>query len=150
MFFNYVVTLGRDNMRGDKRFRNFEPGQLLLLPPDLRDWLPDDHLAYFISDVVDTLDLSFVIRQYNRDEGGAPAYHPKMMMRLMIYSYCVGMASSRKIEKLTYESVPFRVLTGDQHPDHDTIADFRARFLPLEKAYPSRNPHQRRETPVNL
>jgi transposase len=111
------------------RFRPYEPAQLLLLPPDLREWLPGDHMAYFISDVVDTLDLSEVYAGYDNSLGGQPPYAPQMMVKLLLYAYCAGVPSSRKIEKNTYESVPFRVLTADQHPDHDTISEFRKRHL---------------------
>lgn len=102
----------------------------MLLPPDLRDWLPEGHLALFIADVVSELDLSAILRKYNRADGrGRPAYHPAMMTGLLLYAYCVGKTSSRRIEKATYEEVAFRVLSGDRHPDHDVIADFRKRNL---------------------
>jgi transposase len=110
-------------------FRDYHPEQLLLLPPDMREWLPEDHLAYFICDVVKTLDLKPIYGSYNGTLGGQPAYHPQMMVSLLLYAYCVGIPSSRQIEKNTYESLPFRVITADQHPDHDTIADFRNRHL---------------------
>jgi transposase len=104
--------------------------QRLLLPPDLREWLPEDHLALFISDVVDELDLSAIISVYERGDGrGQPAYHPAMMVKLLLYAYCVGKPSSRKIERATYEEVAFRVLAADQHPDHDSVAEFRKRHL---------------------
>ena len=91
--------------------------------------MPEDHLAYFIGDVVGQLDLSEIFSSYDRSRGGYPAYHPEMMVSLLIYAYCVGVPSSRKIEKATYESIPFRVLSADQHPDHDTICAFRRRHL---------------------
>ena len=112
-----------------QRFRPYTPGQLLLLPPDMNDWLPEDHLAWFISEVVDELDLSAIMGCYDSSAGGQPGYHPRMMVKLLFYAYSVGVPSSRKIERNTYESVPFRVLTCDQHPDHDTIAEFRQRHL---------------------
>jgi transposase len=111
------------------QFRPFQPGQMLLLPPDMRDWLPDDHLVYFILDVVRELDLSEIYAAYNGDKGGQPPFDPRMMVGLLLYGYCVGTVSSRKIEKATQEQVPFRVLTADQHPDHDTIAEFRRRHM---------------------
>jgi transposase len=116
-------------MKTTTRFRAYEPHQTLLLPPSLRDWLPEDHLAYFIMDVVDTLDLSPLYAPYASDQGGQPAYEPSMMLKLLFYGYCMGERSSRGIERLTYESVPYRVITADQHPDHSTIAEFRKRHL---------------------
>jgi transposase len=95
----------------------------------MRDWLPEDHLVYFILDVVRELDLSEIYVAYNGDKGGQPPFNPHMMVGLLLYAYCVGTASSRKIEKATQEQVPFRVLTADQHPDHDTIAEFRRRHI---------------------
>ena len=95
----------------------------------MRDWLPQDDLVYFIMDMVKELDLSDVYAGYDGSQGGQPPYDPTMMTALLLYAYCIGMPSSRKIEQATYTSVPFRVLTADQHPDHDTIADFRKRHL---------------------
>ena len=113
-----------------KTFRPYDLDQRLLLPPDLRDWLPADHLALFISDVVDELDLAAIVRAYDEGDGrGQPPYHPAMMVKLLLYAYCVGRPSSRTIERATYEDVAFRVLAGDQHPDHDSIATFRQRHL---------------------
>ncbi len=111
------------------RFLNYEPGQLLLLPPDLRDWLEEGHLAYFILDVVETLDLSEIYASYDGSQGGRPGFDPRLLVGLLVYGYCVGVRSSRKIEKATYESVPFRVLAANQHPDHATVAEFRRRHL---------------------
>ena len=114
-----------------KTFRTYCPEQQLLLPPSLRDWLPEGHLALFVSDVVDALDLSAIFEVYERGDGrGMPPYHPSMMVKLLVYAYCVGKPSSRKIERATYDEVPFRVLSADQHPDHDSIAAFRKRHLP--------------------
>jgi transposase len=92
-------------------------------------WLPQEHLVYFIQDLVGQMDLSAIYASYDGSKGGYPAYHPEMMVALLVYGYCVGVPSSRKIEKATYELIPFRVLTADQHPDHDTIAEFRRRHL---------------------
>lgn len=111
------------------RFLSYEPGQLLLLPPDLREWLEEGHLAYFIQDVVETLDLSEIYASYDGSRGGRPGFNPRLLVGLLVYGYCVGLTSSRKIEKATYESVPFRVLAANQHPDHATIAEFRRRHL---------------------
>jgi len=114
----------------DQRFKPYEPDKPLLLPPDIRKWLPSDHLALFISDVVDSLDLTEITEKYYRFHGGQPAYHPAMMLKLLFYGYCIGVRSSRRIEKETYEDVAFRVLSCDSHPDHSRIADFRKRHLP--------------------
>jgi transposase len=114
----------------DKTFRAYSLDQRLLLPPDMREWLPDGDLALFISDVVDELDLAALYRAYeHRDGRGQPAYHPAMMVKLLLYGYCTGLRSSRKIERATYCDVAFRVLAADQHPDHDSIAEFRKRHL---------------------
>ncbi len=113
-----------------KTFRPFDIDQPLLLPPDLRDWLPEDHLARFLLDVVQELDLSEIRADYERGDGrGRPPYHPRMMVGLLLYAYGIGMPSSRKIEAATYTDVAFRVLSGNQHPDHDSIASFRKRHL---------------------
>lgn len=111
------------------RFRSYAPEQLLLLPPDLRQWLPEGHCAYFILDVMGALDLSEIYAAYDGSRGGRPGFDPRLMLGLLLYGYCQGVASSRKIERATYESVAFRVLAADQHPDHDTIAEFRRRHL---------------------
>lgn len=111
------------------RFRSYAPEQLLLLPPDLRQWLPEGHCAYFILDVMGALDLSEIYAAYDGSRGGRPGFDPRLMLGLLLYGYCQGIASSRKIERATYESVAFRVLAADQHPDHDTIAEFRRRHL---------------------
>jgi transposase len=116
-------------MKTQTTFRDYSLDQLLLLPPDLNEWLPEGHLVYFIRDIVGQLDLGAIYKSYDGSKGGQPPYHPEMMVALLIYAYCVGMPSSRKIEQATSESVPFRVLAADQHPDHDTIAAFRRRHL---------------------
>jgi len=113
-----------------KSYREYDPDQLLLLPPNMREWLPEGHLASFISDIVDELDLSTIYGVYESGDGrGQPPFHPRMMVKLLIYAYCKGKASSRKIELATHEEVPYRVLAAGQHPDHDTIAEFRKRHL---------------------
>ena len=112
-------------------FLPYDLDQHYLLPPDMREWLPAGHLVWFISDVADSLDLSAVIGAYEKRElRGRPGYHPAMMVKLLLYAYCVGKPSSRQIEKATFEEVPFRVLAADQHPDHASIAAFRRRHLP--------------------
>lgn len=110
-------------------FRPYDLDQLMLLPPDLREWLPEGHLANFIIDVVAGLDLSAIIRAYDASRGGQPPLDPRMMVGLLLYGYCTGVTSSRKIERATYDVVPFRVIAADQHPDHDTLAEFRRRHL---------------------
>jgi transposase len=113
-----------------KTYLSYDPEQKLLLPPDLREWLPEGHLAPFISDVVDELDLSGIVGSYESGDGrGRPPYHPVMMVKLVVYGYCIGRMSSRKIERATHEDVAFRVLACNQHPDHDSIAGFRKRHL---------------------
>jgi transposase len=117
-----------------RSFRAYEPNQILLLPPDLREWLPEGHLAQFVSDVVDeALDLSAIWRAYSDGGRAHPAYHPAMMTKVLIYAYCTGVYSSRRIEKRLYEDVAFRYLAAQQTPDHKTIAEFRRRHLPALK-----------------
>ena len=98
-----------------------------LLPPSLQDWLPQEHLARFVVEIVDRLDLSELERAYG-GRGKTP-YHPSVMVALLFYGYATGVFSSRKLEQATYDSVSFRYITADTHPDHDTIAHFRKRFL---------------------
>lgn len=112
-----------------KSFRTDHLDQGLLLPPSLHDWLPEGHLARFIADVIGELDLGPIYRSYEGDGRGLAAYQPAMMVRLLLYGYCVGVVSSRKMERSTHEDVAFRYLSADTHPDHDTIAAFRKRHL---------------------
>ena len=114
-----------------KTFKPYTPDQLLLLPPALQDWLPEGHVALFLSDVVDhALDLSPIRASYETGDGrGQPPYHPALLVKLLLYAYCTGRPSSRAIEKATYEEVPYRVLAANQHPDHDTLAAFRQEHL---------------------
>ena len=113
-----------------KQFRNCDLNQACLLPPSLQDWLPEGHVARFVADLVETLDLSAIYAKYEEGDGrGLAAYDPRMMVRLLIYAYCRGVPGSRRIERATYEDVAFRYLAADQHPDHDTIADFRKEHL---------------------
>lgn len=113
-----------------KTYRPYVPEQDLLLPPSLRDWLPDDHLAYFVSDLVDQLDLSAITARYEDEDRGQPPYHPVMMTKVLVYAYCVGVFSSRKIERRLTEDVAFRVLAAGNQPDFRTISDFRKDHLP--------------------
>lgn len=113
-----------------RKFRPYEPNQAFLLPPTLREWLPRKHLALFVSDVVDEQDLSEIYRSYESEDGrGQPPYHPAMLVKLLVYGYCIGVLSSRKIEKATETDIAFRLLAANSHPDHDTIAAFRQRHL---------------------
>ncbi len=116
-------------MNNKTRFRRYDPDQLFLLPPDMKEWLPEGDLAYFMMDVVRGLDLGAIYNDYNGTAGGQPPYDPEMMVSLLLYGYCVGIPSSRKLERATHDSVSFRVLSANQHPDHDTIASFRQRHL---------------------
>src|ERR1700694_2111413 len=112
-----------------KPYRAYLPEQDLLLPPSLGDWLPEDHLAYFVSDVVDQLDMSAIESLYEEEERGQPPYHPRMMTKLLMYGYCVGVFSSRRIQKKLREDVGFRVLAAGNQPDFRTISDFRKLHL---------------------
>ena len=112
-----------------KSYRPYEPRQSFLLPPSPRDWLPEDHLAYFILDIIEELDLRALTASYEEETRGQPPYDPRMMLALLLYGYCVGVPSSRKMEQRTHEDVAFRVLAGNQHPDHSRISEFRRRHL---------------------
>src|SRR5881396_3299655 len=98
-----------------KTYRSYLPEQDLLLLPSLREWLPDDHLVYLVSDVVDQLNLSAIESVYEEDDRGQPPYHPRMMTKILLYGYCVGVFSSRKIQKRLVEDVAFRVLRSEEH-----------------------------------
>jgi transposase len=111
-----------------RKFRTANYEETLNLQISVRDVLPPEHLARFTVDFVSQLDLSQIYQQYQ--ETGAPPYAPELMLGLLFYGYASGVFSSRRIERATYESVPFRFIAGDMHPDHDTIAAFRKRFLP--------------------
>ena len=112
-----------------KTFRPYQPDQMLLMPVALQEWLPPDHLAYFISDVVDQLDLGEIESRYKQEERGYPPYHPVMMVKVLVYAYCVGVPSSRRIEKRLHEDIAFRVLAANNTPDFRTISDFRKDHL---------------------
>lgn len=112
-----------------KTFQPYEPEQSLLFPPSPRDWLPEGHLAYFVMDVVRELDLADINAHYEKELRGYPPYHPQMMTALLLYGYCSGVASSRKIERKTYEDVAFRVIAAGHHPDHTAISEFRRTHL---------------------
>jgi transposase len=108
-----------------KSYRPYYPDEELLLPPSLRDWLPERHLAYFVSDVVDNLDLSAMDAVYGSEKRGQPPYDPLMMTKVLVYGYCVGVFSSRRIERRLVEDIAFRVLAADNQPNFRTISDFR-------------------------
>jgi transposase len=112
-----------------KGYRAYLPDQDLLLPPSLRDWLPENHLVYFVSDVVDQLDLSKIHAHYGDEGRGQPPYDPQLMTKLLVYSYCVGVFSSRRIQKRLQEDIAFRVLAAGNEPDFRTISDFRKLHL---------------------
>ncbi len=110
-------------------FRSYNPRQSYLLPPSLDEWLPQEHLARFISEVVDSLDLSEIKRYYRANGQGNAAYHPSMMVKVLLYAYCVGIPSSRKIAKALIDDVAFRWLAAGNFPDFRTISEFRRRHL---------------------
>ena len=108
------------------RFRPIDRATDYLLPPSVQDWLPESHLARYVVDVIEGLDLCELERAYAGR--GSDAYHPALLLALLIYGYATGTHSSRKIERATYDSLAFRFIACDQHPDHDTLASFRRRF----------------------
>jgi transposase len=115
-------------------FRLVDRDTAYLLPPSVDEWLPADHLARFVVEIVDELDVSALEGAYTGS--GSEAYHSRMMLALLFYCYATGMFSSRKMEAATYESVPVRFVAANQHPDHDTICTFRRRFLqPLSELF---------------
>ncbi len=110
---------------------NFRPTDRLtgfLLPPSIDEWLPERHLARFVVEVIDGLDLTALSKSYRGT--GSASYHPAPLLGLIVYGYATGVFSSRKLERATYDLVAFRFITASDHPDHDTIAAFRRRFLP--------------------
>ena len=113
-----------------KQYRAWPQGQPFLFPPSPQDWLPDDHLVYFVLDAVELLDIAAIEQEIQKkDARGERPYNPRMMLALLIHAYCTGVYSSRKIARATYEQVAFRVLTGDQHPVQQSIGNFRRRHL---------------------
>ena len=112
-----------------KSYLPYDPDQQLLLPQALQEWLPEGHLAYFISDVVDQLDLSEITDRYERDRRGGPPYNPRMMVKVLLYAYCVGVPSSRRMARRLHEDIAFRVLAANNAPDFRTISDFRKDHL---------------------
>ena len=108
-------------------FRQFDRATGFLLRPSLDEWLPERHLARFVVEVIDGLDLSAMVKSYRGS--GSASYHPALLLGLLVYGYTTGVFSSRKLERATYDSVAFRFIAANDHPDHDTIATFRRRFL---------------------
>jgi transposase len=108
-----------------KSYRPYYPDEELLLPPSLRDGLPENHLAYFVSDVADNLDLSGMDAVYGNEKRGQPPYDPLMMTKVLLYGYCVGVFSSRRIERRLVEDIAFRVLAAGNQPNFRTVSDFR-------------------------
>jgi transposase len=108
-------------------FRPVDRDTGFLMPPSVDEWLPEKHLARFVVDVIAGLDLRAMLGSY-RGSGEAP-YHPSVLLGILVYGYATGVFSSRKLERATYDSVAFRFVAANQHPDHDTIATFRRRFL---------------------
>src|SRR3982750_1206648 len=114
-------------------FRPIDRDTGFLLPPSVDEWLPEKHLARFVVEVIDGLDLGRMARAYRGS--GSASYHPTMLLGIMVYGYATGVFSSRKLERATYDSVAFRFIAANDHPDqfvhtnHDTIAAFRRRFL---------------------
>jgi transposase len=113
-----------------KSYRPYLPDQEFLLPPSLRDWLPENHLVYFVSDVIDNLNLSAMDTVYGEEQRGQPPYDPRMMTKLLVYGYCVGVFSSRRIQQRLAEDIAFRVLAAGNAPNFRTISDFRKIHLP--------------------
>jgi transposase len=109
------------------RFVAVDRDTAYLLPPSVNEWLPANHLARFVVEVIEQLDLSALTRQYGGR--GSAAHHPAVLLGLLVYGYASGVHSSRKIERATYDSVAFRFVAANTHPDHDTLATFRRRFL---------------------
>ena len=115
-------------------FRDVDRQTGFLLPPSVDEWLPERHLARFVVEVIEGLDLSAMVKAYRGS--GSASYHPGMLLGLLIYGYATGVFSSRKLERATYDSVAFRFIAANDHPDHDTIAAFRRRFLKqIEKLF---------------
>ena len=112
-----------------KTYLPYDPDQQLLLPAALQEWLPKGHLAYFISDVADQLDLSAIMARYEGERRGGPPYHPRMMIKVLLYGYCTGVASSRRIAQRLHEDIAFRVLAANNTPDFRTVSNFRKDHL---------------------
>src|ERR1022692_4703370 len=124
------MTIGRSM----SNFRTIDRQTGFLLPPSVDEWLPEEHLARFVVEVVDGLDLRSMSGAYRGS--GSRSYHPRLLLGVLVYGYATGVFSSRKLERATYDSVAFRFIAANEHPDHDTIATFRRRFLiDIEKLF---------------
>ena len=113
-----------------RTFRCYDPDELWLLPPSPRDWLPEDHLAYFLADVVEELNLQPILATYGGVTRGTAPYHPQLLVKVLLYAYAVGIPASRQIARKLEEDVAFRVLAANQRPDFRTLSDFRMQHLP--------------------
>src|SRR5271154_6285528 len=113
-----------------KSYRPYHPEQEFLLPPSLREWLPENHLVYFVSDVVDNLNLSALDAVYGDEQRGQPPYDPRMMTKVLVYGYCVGVFSSRRIERRLIEDVGFRVLAAGNAPNFAPSRIFASSIWP--------------------
>jgi transposase len=108
-------------------FRPIDRQTDFLMPPSVDEWLPQGHLARFVVEVIDSRDLSAMSKSHRGS--GSASYHPAVLLSLLVYGYATGVFSSRKLERATYDSVAFRFIAANDHPDHDIIATFRRRFL---------------------
>lgn len=113
-----------------RTFRPYDPDELWLLPPSPQDWLPEDHLAYFVSDLVEAVNLDPILATYGGVTRGTAPYHPQLLVKVLLYAYAVGIPASRQIARELKEDVAFRVLAANQRPDFRTISDFRQQHLP--------------------
>jgi transposase len=124
-------------------FRPIDRRTGFLLPPSVDDWLPEKHLTRFVVELIDGLDVSAMSGVYRGS--GSASYHPRLLLGILVYGYATGVFSSRKLERATYDSVAFRFIAANDHPDHDTIATFRRRFLKqIEGLFVQRANHHRR------
>ena len=112
-----------------KRFRDWNPCEQYLFPPSPMDWLPEDHLVYFLLDVVGQFDLQPIFDHYLKSDRGQPAFHPRMMVTLLLYAYCSGTFSSRRIMRRSETDAAYRVIVGEDVPNFRTISDFRKLHL---------------------
>ena len=128
MFDNYMILLYYTAM--NKTFVPYNTDQQFLLPPSVHDWLSEGHLAIFIYDIVESLDLSALVKAYGDGRtGGRPPFPPQMITKLIVYAYATGNPSSRSIERATFDDLAYRFLAANLHPDHDSIASFRKQHL---------------------
>lgn len=125
----WIVWLVVEVRYMSKSYRPYNPCQEYLLPPSMSDWLEEGHLAYFVSGTIDAMDLREIEEVYEKEERGYPPYHPRMLTKVLVYAYCTGVFSSRKIARKLEDDVAFRVLGAQNRPDFRTISDFRKRHL---------------------